>query len=174
LAGVGADFGCGVGLLALKVLESVKVTALLLVDIDRRAIAAARLNVADRRATFLQADLTTASPLSPAKAGVQEFSEAPVASDKKPGSPPSRGRAEPHRVLDFVVMNPPFHDGGAEDRTLGQAFIRRAAKELRQGGTLKLVANIGLPYEAPLRERFADLRLLEQAGGYKVYEARRR
>ncbi|HZZ88882.1 MAG TPA: methyltransferase, partial [Caulobacteraceae bacterium] len=38
LAGVGADFGCGVGLLALKVLESVKVTALLLVDIDRRAI----------------------------------------------------------------------------------------------------------------------------------------
>ena len=33
--------------------------------------------------------------------------------------------------LDWVIMNPPFHDGGTEDKQLGQAFIRRAADVLR-------------------------------------------
>ena len=31
-------------------------------------------------------------------------------------------------------MNPPFHDGGAEDQSLGKAFIQSAAKMLRKGG----------------------------------------
>ena len=75
--------------------------------------------------------------------------------------------------LDFVVMNPPFHDGGEEDRGLGQAFVRRAAAALRRGGALRLVANIGLPYEATLAESFDQLRRLEQSGGYKVLEGRR-
>ena len=41
-------------------------------------------------------------------------------------------RQELHALqdLDFVVMNPPFHDGGTEDRSLGEAFIRRAAAVL--------------------------------------------
>jgi 16S rRNA (guanine1207-N2)-methyltransferase len=42
--------------------------------------------------------------------------------------------------LDFVVMNPPFHDGGTEDKALGQRFIVRAHAALRKGGTLWLVA----------------------------------
>jgi 16S rRNA (guanine1207-N2)-methyltransferase len=141
LAGAGADFGCGVGVLALRALTSPKVTALALVDIDRRALDAAQRNVADPRASFLQADLRQ-----------------PV---------PSLSN------LDFVVMNPPFHDGGTEDRALGQAFIRRAAACLRRGGVLRLVANIGLPYEAALAESFDQVRRLEQSGGYKALEARR-
>ena len=56
--------------------------------------------------------------------------------------------------LDFVVMNPPFHDGGAEDRLLGQTFIRQAAIMLRRGGLLWVVANRHLPYEAVLGELF--------------------
>jgi len=75
--------------------------------------------------------------------------------------------------LDFVIMNPPFHDGGAEDRQLGQAFIRRAADVLRRGGTLWLVANRHLPYEAILAENFAKVRLVGEGGGYKVFEARK-
>lgn len=75
--------------------------------------------------------------------------------------------------LDFVVMNPPFHDGGAEDRALGQAFIRRAHGALRKGGRLWLVANRHLPYEAVLTPLFAAVELKSQTGGYKVYEARR-
>ena len=141
LAGAGADLGCGVGVLAPSVLALPKVTTLTLVDIDRRALDAARRNVADLRAAFLQADLR--EPV-PSLSG-----------------------------LDFVVMNPPFHDGAEEDRGLGQAFIRRAAAMLRRGGVLRLVANIGLPYEATLAEAFDQTRRLEQGGGYKVLEGRR-
>jgi 16S rRNA (guanine1207-N2)-methyltransferase len=57
LAGNGADLGCGVGVLALKVLESQSVTSLLLIDIDRRAVEAARHNVKDDRTAFAWADV---------------------------------------------------------------------------------------------------------------------
>ena len=56
--------------------------------------------------------------------------------------------------LDFIVTNPPFHDGGAEDKRLGQTFIRQAAGMLKRGGTLWLVANRHLPYEAELNDAF--------------------
>ena len=141
LAGAGADLGCGVGMLALAALASRALVSFALVDLDRRAIAAARRNVADPRASFLQADLRNDTPALGA--------------------------------LDFVIMNPPFHDGGAEDKALGQAFIRTAAAMLKPGGALKMVANVGLPYEAVLAERFKDVRLIDQAPGYKVIEARR-
>ncbi|MFT4933914.1 MAG: 16S rRNA (guanine1207-N2)-methyltransferase [Pseudoalteromonas distincta] len=76
--------------------------------------------------------------------------------------------------LDFVVMNPPFHDGGAEDRALGAAFIAQAAGVLRHGGKLLMVANRHLPYERPLADSFgAKVKLLAEEGGYKLYEARR-
>ena len=75
--------------------------------------------------------------------------------------------------LDFVVTNPPFHETGGEDRSLGQAFIRTAAASLRKGGDLWIVANRHLPYEAILNEHFAKVRLAGETNGYKVYEARK-
>lgn len=75
--------------------------------------------------------------------------------------------------LDFVVTNPPFHDGGAEDQALGKAFIARAASALRNGGTLYLVANAHLPYEAPLRAAFKTVTPTVTEGGYKLFEARK-
>jgi 16S rRNA (guanine1207-N2)-methyltransferase len=140
LAGVGADFGCGVGVLARAVLTSASVTRLLLVDVDRRAIDAARRNIDDPRASLAWRDL---------RAG---------GADER---------------LDFVVMNPPFHDGGREDQGLGAAFIRRAAEALKPGGVCWLVANRHLPYEAPLAAAFSKVRQVVQADGFKVYEARR-
>ena len=61
LAGRGADLGCGIGILALNVLASPKVEHLTLIDIDRRAIEAARRNVSGNRVQFLWADVC-ASP----------------------------------------------------------------------------------------------------------------
>ncbi|HTJ63553.1 MAG TPA: methyltransferase [Alphaproteobacteria bacterium] len=141
LVGAGADFGCGIGLLARAILAGQDVTALTLIDIDRRAVAASRRNVEDARATFVWDDI--------------------------------RRTELPLRNLDFVVMNPPFHDGGLEDRALGVAFIARAAGALRPGGVCWLVANRHLPYEAALRSHFAVARQVEQGDGYKIYEARR-
>jgi 16S rRNA (guanine1207-N2)-methyltransferase len=141
LKGRGADLGCGVGVLAHAILANAAVSELTMIDIDRRAIEAARRNVDDPRARFHWADATGSEP---------------ALTD-----------------LDFVVMNPPFHDAGAEDRALGQAFIRRAASAIRPGGACWLVANRHLPYESVLAEAFKSTRLDIEAGGYKVYEARR-
>ena len=74
-------------------------------------------------------------------------------------------------ALDFVIMNPPFHDAGAEERGLGLAFISAAANMLRKGGVCRLVANIALPYESRLNAEFTRTTMLAQSGGYKVYEA---
>ena len=60
LKGRGADFGCGIGLLAHAALASPEVTEITLVDIDRRAIECARHNVGDPRARLLWADLRSA------------------------------------------------------------------------------------------------------------------
>ena len=138
LKGAGADLGCGYGALATVVLGSAAVTALRLIDLDRRAIAAARMNVTDPRVTFEWADART---------------------------------LEATGDLNFVVTNPPFHDGGAEDRRLGQAFIQKAAGMLGKGGVLWLVANRHLPYEAELNAAFKRVTKVADAGGYKVYEA---
>jgi 16S rRNA (guanine1207-N2)-methyltransferase len=141
LAGVGADFGCGVGLLARAVLQDPAVERLALIDNDRRAIDAARRNIDDPRAHFAWRDL---------RAGLDDLAS-----------------------LDFVVMNPPFHDRGVEDHGLGAAFIKRAAEALKPKGVCWLVANRHLPYEALLTPLFPRARQVVQAEGYKVYEARR-
>ena len=138
LKGRGADLGCGYGALSTVVLKSPTVTALHMVDLDRRAVEAARRNVDDARVTIDWADVRTLD----------------VAGD-----------------LDFVVTNPPFHDGGSEDRRLGQAFIRKAAEMLGKGGVLWCVANRHLPYEAELNAAFKRMRMVADAGGYKLFEA---
>ena len=61
-SGRGADLGCGVGVLARAVLESEKVAHLTMIDIDRRAIDAARRNIVDSRALFHWTDARDADP----------------------------------------------------------------------------------------------------------------
>jgi 16S rRNA (guanine1207-N2)-methyltransferase len=75
------------------------------------------------------------------------------------------------RELDFVVMNPPFHDGGTEDQNLGRAFIAKAASLLRKGGVCLLTANRHLPYEAAMKPLFATMTQVVQANGFKIYAA---
>jgi 16S rRNA (guanine1207-N2)-methyltransferase len=137
LSGEGADFGAGIGVLSRRALRSPAIDVLTLVEIDRRALEAARRNIIDPRARFLHEDVRNTSL--------------------------SR--------LGFVIMNPPFHAGGWEDRSLGQAFIRKAASSLRKGGRLYMVANMDLPYEAVLDELFARYSPLSKGGGFKVFEA---
>jgi 16S rRNA (guanine1207-N2)-methyltransferase len=75
--------------------------------------------------------------------------------------------------LDFVVMNPPFHGDGIEDKALGQACIRRAAQVLRTAGALWMVANRHLPYEAVLASHFRRVAAQGDGQGYKIYEAQK-
>mgnify|MGYP001028597417 CR=1 FL=1 len=75
--------------------------------------------------------------------------------------------------LDWIVMNPPFHEGQTTNSQLGQFFIDVAARSLRTGGDLYLVANKFLAYEDILDRHFeAKTRLLEK-DGFKVIHAQR-
>ncbi len=76
--------------------------------------------------------------------------------------------------LDAVIMNPPFHSGRARNDDLGRAFITSAARNLRPGGWLWMVANRHLPYEPWIAERLGSV---EDIGGnrtYKLLKARKR
>ncbi|MFV0358498.1 class I SAM-dependent methyltransferase [Tropicimonas sp.] len=75
--------------------------------------------------------------------------------------------------FDNVVMNPPFHNGRAADPSLGAAFIAQAARILGPHGTLWMVANRHLPYEAPLGQAFAEVHELAGTPGFKIYTANR-
>jgi 16S rRNA (guanine1207-N2)-methyltransferase len=79
----------------------------------------------------------------------------------------------PEKGYDFVVMNPPFHTGRADNSALGRGFIRAAARTLKPGGMLWLVANRHLPYEGELAAYFKEHEMLEDEAGYKIIRAAR-
>ncbi|MBL8584893.1 MAG: class I SAM-dependent methyltransferase [Rhizobiaceae bacterium] len=70
---------------------------------------------------------------------------------------------------DAIIMNPPFHQGRASEPGLGEALIGSAAKALRKGGRLLLVANRQLPYEAALAKGFGRVERLREEAGFKVF-----
>ena len=74
---------------------------------------------------------------------------------------------------DFIIMNPPFHPTRRADTSLGRQFIRSAARLLGPKGTLYMVANRQLAYEATLDASFGTWQMLSQSAGYKCVRARR-
>lgn len=144
LKGIGADFGCGIGYLTYSVLKSCSnVRAMHCLDADIRALACASTN------------LETVRSVESLAFYWKDLSK-PV-----PELPP----------LDFVVMNPPFHEGKKAAAALGQAFIENAARTLKRGGMLCMVANRHLPYESILQNSFANVQIVIDDKGFKVLRA---
>lgn len=79
----------------------------------------------------------------------------------------------PDAGLDGVVMNPPFHTSRAADPDLGRAFIASAAKMLKPGGQLWLVANRHLGYESTLAEHFANTDEIAGDARFKILHGAR-
>lgn len=77
------------------------------------------------------------------------------------------------KIYDTILSNPPFHEGRATDVSLGQKFIEVAAKRLKPGGCLLMVANRQLPYETTINKLFRKAIVLEEQNGFKVFEARK-
>jgi len=74
-------------------------------------------------------------------------------------------------TYDAIVCNPPFHTGRASTPGLGQAIIEAAARALRPGGRLYMVANRGLPYELSLKKCFASFETLADNNKFRVTRA---
>jgi 16S rRNA (guanine1207-N2)-methyltransferase len=68
-------------------------------------------------------------------------------------------------------MNPPFHAGRAAEPAIGQGMILAAARALKPGGTLYLVANRQLPYEQVLAKEFRKSGETVRDARYKVLQA---
>lgn len=73
--------------------------------------------------------------------------------------------------LDIVVTNPPFHQGHGLHFETAQFFIEEAARVLKAGGKLYLVANAFLGYEPWLRACFARVQQVWNDRRFRVWEA---
>ncbi len=77
------------------------------------------------------------------------------------------------RRYDVILSNPPFHSGSAVDYDVAHAIIAQSAAALHPGGTLRIVANRFLPYDAAMRPLFASVARVAQTGRYHVLEGKR-
>ena len=134
LKGVGADFGCGYGFLADHVLTYCEgVQKLIVADADARALNCCRMNLEK-----FDADI--------------DFQWCDL-TDVSLGFEP----------LDFIIMNPPFHDGKMSDSDIGLKFINKASQSLKKSGVLYMVANAHLPYEKKLETQFTKIDKLDES-----------
>lgn len=73
--------------------------------------------------------------------------------------------------FDYIISNPPFHQGLATDLQPTQQLFQTAPRYLKRGGELWLVANQYLPYERWLQEAFTTVEPVAQDGRFKVLRA---
>ena len=79
----------------------------------------------------------------------------------------------PSKLLDAIIMNPPFHTSRIAEPQIGISFVCAAARLLRPGGKLFLVANAHLPYEPTIEQSFDKYDLLARTNRFKVVCATR-
>ena len=142
LTGTGADFGCGYGFLSNALLrQSKEITKLYAIDADYDALECCKENLSD-------------FPV-PIEFLWQDLTRA----------------SEKSMNLDWIIMNPPFHEGKEIQANIGRLFIQRAAENLKVNGVLYMVANAHLPYEKALQAHFRQIEKLAEQEGFKVYKA---
>ena len=76
-------------------------------------------------------------------------------------------------AVQTIIMNPPFHKSRSAEPSLGIDFIKSAARLLKPGGRVYLVANAHLPYETTLEQSFNKVELLARTTRFKVFCAER-
>jgi 16S rRNA (guanine1207-N2)-methyltransferase len=144
ISGNVADFGCGWGFVAASLLDRCDgIETLACLDAERTALDCAKENLSGARVPVAYHWADLTKPLTGMKA------------------------------FDWIVSNPPFHDGALGDPCIGQKFIATAKAALASSGQLVLVANRHLPYERALREGFGTFEFLAEGRSFKVLATQR-
>lgn len=84
-----------------------------------------------------------------------------------------RGIMDAPAGLAAIVSNPPFHQGVHTDYQATEQLLRDAARHLRPGGELRLVANSFLRYAPLIEQHLGPCTVLAERDGFRVYSARR-
>lgn len=74
---------------------------------------------------------------------------------------------------DVVVVNPPFHAGGARTTAVARRMIDETHRVLRDGGELRVVANRHLDHHAAIRRRFGSVTVVAADPRFSVLSATR-
>jgi len=85
----------------------------------------------------------------------------------------SDGLSELKGSFDLVVSNPPIHAGVKTDSHLGMRLLESVHDHIKPGGMLIVVANLHLPYENWLSQKFRRCQNLVADKNYKVILARK-
>lgn len=81
--------------------------------------------------------------------------------------------AVPDETMDTVVTNPPFHRGHDISFDVAELFVAEAARVLRTGGELFLVANAFLDYTHWLQAHFRSVQVAWADARFRVWCARK-
>jgi len=79
---------------------------------------------------------------------------------------PSDGLSELDGTFDWIVSNPPFHRGVANDLEVAAGFFHRSGTFLAENGKIVIVFNRHLPYAKWLHRSFGKVERLAENGEY--------
>ena len=86
----------------------------------------------------------------------------------------SNALSEVDTAFDWILCNPPFHDGHRQLTQIADTMFRDAAAHLTPDGTLMVVANRHLPYYQPLKRLFRHVDALSADKRFTVYRCQNR
>ncbi len=135
------DLGCGTGLAGLAAARRATAGRVLLVDADVRAVESTRRTL-------------EANGIANAEVLLSDC-----------------GSAVHDRRFDVVITNPPFHQGVGVDYEVASQLVRDAARVLRRGGRLFLVANRFLRHGDLIRMIFGNVAAAYADNRYHVLTA---
>ncbi|XZQ55372.1 MAG: 16S rRNA (guanine(1207)-N(2))-methyltransferase RsmC [Arsenophonus sp.] len=72
---------------------------------------------------------------------------------------------------DWIICNPPFHDGLITNYSTTEVIIKQAPNYLKRNGKFRMVANAFLPYQYWLDNSFNRYETLINTGKFKIYQA---
>jgi 16S rRNA (guanine1207-N2)-methyltransferase len=85
----------------------------------------------------------------------------------------SNGLSKVTGTFDFIVTNPPFHEGLHTHYETTERFLSGAAHHLKPNGELWVVANSFLAYEPIMQHQFSECTIIVDDRKFRVYRCQR-